>query len=36
MKKNIFISVALILIALGSYYYGAQRRIKATTDIITL
>jgi uncharacterized membrane protein YjjP (DUF1212 family) len=36
MKKNIFISVALILIALGSYYYGAQRGTKATTDIITL
>ena len=36
MKKNLFISVALILIALGSYYYGAQRGVKAATDIITL
>ena len=36
MKKNPFIFVAIILIALSSYYYGINRGAKAATDINTL
>jgi hypothetical protein len=36
MKKNLLVLVALILIAVVSYYYGAQRGAKAATGVLTL